>query len=133
MFSYAIDEDALRLAKMMGWQLLVVTNVQDMTPDKVIERYKSLADIERGFKVLKSSRDWAVVSPSARAHSSPCLDLLYGADPAPGDAYAVAGRQHRRHTGAGVAVTQTNSTSLRHYQRYATLVWRVIHDDRKAT
>ena len=54
LFSYAIDEDALRLAEMMDGKLLVVTNVQDMTPEKVIERYKSLADIERGFKVLKS-------------------------------------------------------------------------------
>jgi len=49
LFSYAIDEDALRLAEMMDGKLLVVSNVQDMTPDKVIERYKSLADIERGF------------------------------------------------------------------------------------
>ncbi len=54
LFSYAIDEDALRLAETMDGKLLVVTNVQDMAPDKVIERYKSLADIERGFKVLKS-------------------------------------------------------------------------------
>ena len=52
-FSYAIDEAALRPADLMDGKLLVVINMQDMTPDKVIERYKSLADIKRGFKVLK--------------------------------------------------------------------------------
>ena len=54
LFCYAIDEDALRLAKMMDANLLVVSNVQDMACDKVIERYKSLADIARSFKVMKS-------------------------------------------------------------------------------
>jgi transposase len=34
--------------------LLLVTNVTDLTPPQILERYKSLADIERGFRVLKS-------------------------------------------------------------------------------
>ena len=38
LFSYAIDEGALRLAELMHGKLLVMTNVQDMAPDKVIER-----------------------------------------------------------------------------------------------
>ena len=54
LFSYAIDEGAKKLAEMMYGKLLVVTNVKDIEPAKVIERYKSLADIERGFKDLKS-------------------------------------------------------------------------------
>ena len=54
LFSYAVDDKALALAQTMDGKLLVVANVQDLAPDQVIERYKSLADIERGFKVLKS-------------------------------------------------------------------------------
>lgn len=34
--------------------MLLVTNATDLPPEQVIERYKSLADIERGFRVLKS-------------------------------------------------------------------------------
>jgi transposase len=35
--------------------LLLVTNTADLTPQEVLERYKSLADIERGFRVLKGT------------------------------------------------------------------------------
>jgi transposase len=38
----------------MDGKLLLVTNTQDLRPDEVVKRYKSLADIERGFRVLKS-------------------------------------------------------------------------------
>ena len=80
LFSYAIDEEALRLAEMMDGKLLVVTNVQDMTPDNVIERYKSLADIERGFKVLKSELEIGPVyhrlPERIRAHASICFMAL---------------------------------------------------------
>ena len=80
LFSYAIDEDALRLAEMMDGKLLVVTNVRDMVPAKVIERYKSLADIERGFKVLKSELEIGPVyhrlPERIRAHASICFMAL---------------------------------------------------------
>ena len=80
LFSYAIDEDALRLAELMDGKLLVVTNVQDMTPEKIIERYKSLADIERGFKVLKSELEIGPVyhrlPERIRAHASICFMAL---------------------------------------------------------
>ena len=80
LFSYAIDEDALRLAEMMDGKLLVVTNVRDMVPGKVIERYKSLADIERGFKVLKSELEIGPVYhrllERIRAHASICFMAL---------------------------------------------------------
>ena len=80
LFSYAIDEDALRLAEMMDGKLLVVTNVPDMEPEKVIERYKSLADIERGFKVLKSELEIGPVyhrlPERIRAHASICFMAL---------------------------------------------------------
>jgi len=38
----------------MDGKLLLVTNTQDLRPDEVVRRYKSLADIERGFRVFKS-------------------------------------------------------------------------------
>ena len=80
LFSYAIDEGALRLAELMDGKLLVVTNVQDMAPQKVIERYKSLADIERGFKVLKSELEIGPVyhrlPERIRAHASICFMAL---------------------------------------------------------
>ena len=80
LFSYAIDEAALRLAELMDGKLLVVTNVQDMVPNKVIERYKLLADIERGFKVLKSELEIGPVyhrlPERIRAHASICFMAL---------------------------------------------------------
>ena len=54
LFSYDIDERALKHARLMDGKLLLVTNTQDLKPDEVVKRYKSLADIERGFRVLKS-------------------------------------------------------------------------------
>lgn len=80
LFSYAIDENAMRLAELMDGKLLVVTNVQGMDPGKVIERYKSLADIERGFKVLKSELEIGPVyhrlPERIRAHASICFMAL---------------------------------------------------------
>lgn len=54
LFSYDIDERALKHARLMDGKLLLVTNTQDLRADEVVKRYKSLADIERGFRVLKS-------------------------------------------------------------------------------
>jgi transposase len=80
LFSYAIDEGALKLAEMMDGKLLVVTNVKDIEPTKIIERYKSLADIERGFKVLKSELEIGPVyhrlPQRIRAHASICFMAL---------------------------------------------------------
>ena len=80
LFSYSIDEQALRLAQLMDGKLLVVTNVQDLVPGQVIERYKSLADIERGFKVLKSELEIGPVyhrlPERIRAHASICFMAL---------------------------------------------------------
>lgn len=39
---------------MMDGKLLLVSNTAGLTAAQVVERYKSLADIERGFRVLKS-------------------------------------------------------------------------------
>ena len=80
LFSYTVDEGALKLAEMMDGKLLVVTNVKDIEPVKIIERYKSLADIERGFKVLKSELEIGPVyhrlPERIRAHASICFMAL---------------------------------------------------------
>ena len=61
LFSYAIDEAALKQAELMDGKLMLVTNVADLTPPEVVQRYKALADIERDFRVLKSEIEIAPV------------------------------------------------------------------------
>lgn len=63
LFNYSIDEQALAHARLMDGKLLLVTNTaaESLTPEEVIVRYKSLADIERGFRVLKSEIEIAPV------------------------------------------------------------------------
>lgn len=80
LFSYRIDEAALARAEFMDGKLMLVTNVQDMTAAEVVWRYKSLADIERGFKVLKSEIEIAPVfhrlPERIKAHASICFMAL---------------------------------------------------------
>lgn len=79
-FTYAIDETALARAQLMDGKLMLVTNVQDLSPAEVVRRYKSLADIERGFKVLKSEIEIAPVfhrlPERIKAHASLCFIAL---------------------------------------------------------
>lgn len=80
LFTYDIDERALARAQMMDGKLLLVTNVQDLPASDIIARYKSLADIERGFRVLKSEIEIAPVfhrlAARIRAHASICFMAL---------------------------------------------------------
>jgi len=80
LFSYDIDAEVRTLAEMMDGKLLLVTNVQGLTPDDIVSRYKSLADIERGFRVLKSEIEIAPVfhrlPERIRAHASICFMAL---------------------------------------------------------
>ena len=80
LFSYAIDEAAQAQAELMDGKLLLVTNVPDQTPEEVVRRYKSLADIERGFRVLKSEIEIAPVHhrlpQRIRAHAMLCFVAL---------------------------------------------------------
>jgi transposase len=80
LFTYAIDEAALARAQLMDGKLMLVTNVQDMAADEVVRRYKALADIERGFKVLKSEIEIAPVfhrlPERIKAHASICFMAL---------------------------------------------------------
>ncbi len=57
-----------------------MTNVKDLSPEDVVTRYKSLADIERGFRVLKSEIEIGPVHhrlPNRiRAHAMICFIAL---------------------------------------------------------
>lgn len=79
-FNFDRDEDALRGAEQLDGKLLLVTNT-DFKPADVIRRYKSLADIERGFRVLKSDLDIAPVHhrlpDRIRAHALICFLALF--------------------------------------------------------
>lgn len=64
----------------MDGKLLLVTNVKDLTPREVLQRYKSLADTERGFRVLKSEIEIVPVfhrlPERIKAHASICFAAL---------------------------------------------------------
>ena len=80
LFTYSVDEAAQAKAELMDGKLLLVTNVVDLTPQEVVSRYKALADIERGFRVLKSEIEIAPVyhrlPERIRAHASICFMAL---------------------------------------------------------
>ena len=80
LFAYEIDPDALALAELMDGKLLLVTNTPDLSPQGVVDRYKSLADIERGFRVLKSEIEIGPVfhrlPPRIKAHAAICFIAL---------------------------------------------------------
>lgn len=79
-FAYSVDEEALEQAERLDGKLLLVTSLSDMTPEEVVARYRSLADIERGFRVLKSEIEIAPVyhrlPDRIRAHALICFLAL---------------------------------------------------------
>lgn len=79
-FTYSVDEEALEQAERLDGKLLLVTSLSDMTPEEVVDRYRSLADIERGFRVLKSEIEIAPVyhrlPDRIRAHALVCFLAL---------------------------------------------------------
>lgn len=79
-FSWSVDEDAIAEAELFDGKLALLTNAPDLTPADAIARYKSLADIERGFRVLKSDIDIAPVHhrlpDRIRAHALICFLAL---------------------------------------------------------
>ena len=79
--SWKINDAHLAQARLMDGKLLLVTNVADLTPTEVVQRYKSLADIERGFHVLKSEIEIAPMfsirlPDRIRSHSLICFIAL---------------------------------------------------------
>ncbi|MBW6495514.1 MAG: IS1634 family transposase [Burkholderiaceae bacterium] len=79
-FSWSIDEDAIANAQLFDGKLVLITNAPDLTPAEAVERYRSLADIERGFRVLKSDIEIAPVHhrlpDRIRAHALICFMAL---------------------------------------------------------
>ena len=79
LFSYSIDEDKKRYLELLDGKLLLVTNTLEPAAE-VVQRYKSLADIERGFRVLKSDIEIGPVyhrlPKRIRAHALICFMSL---------------------------------------------------------
>jgi transposase len=79
LFSYTIDEDKKRYLELLDGKLLLVTNTATPAAD-VVQRYKSLADIEQGFKVRKSDIEIGPVyhrlPQRIRSHALVCFMAL---------------------------------------------------------
>ena len=79
-FSWSIDDDAVAKAELFDGKLALITNAPDLTPEDAVARYKDLADIERGFRVLKSDIEIAPVHhrlpDRIRAHALICFLAL---------------------------------------------------------
>lgn len=79
-FSWSIDDDAVARAELFDGKLALITNAPDLTPAEAVARYKGLADIERGFRVLKSGIEIAPVHhrlpDRIRAHALICFLAL---------------------------------------------------------
>jgi transposase len=70
----------LKRHETLDGKLVLLTNVPDLSADEIVERYKSLADIERGFRVLKSEIEIGPVfhrwPDRIRAHAGICFLAL---------------------------------------------------------
>ncbi|MBK1725446.1 IS1634 family transposase [Halorhodospira neutriphila] len=79
-FRYDIDEAAWAAAERMDGKLLLVTSLEAYEPTEITARYRALADIERGFRVLKSDIEIAPVyhrlPERIRAHALICFLAL---------------------------------------------------------
>jgi hypothetical protein len=79
-FSWTVDEATLAEAELFDGKLALITNAPDLTPADAVARYKALADIERGFRVLKSDIEIAPVHhrlpERIRAHALICFLAL---------------------------------------------------------
>ena len=80
LFCYDVDQSALQQARLMDGKLLLVTNTTGLSSEGVVSRYKSLADIERGFRVLKSEIEIGPVyhrlPKRIKAHAMICFIAL---------------------------------------------------------
>jgi hypothetical protein len=79
LFNFSIDEARQRYLEHLDGKLLLVTNT-DEAAEAVVQRYKSLADIERGFRTLKSDIEIGPVyhrlPKRIRAHALVCFLAL---------------------------------------------------------
>jgi hypothetical protein len=79
-FTYSVRDAVLQRLEMLDGKLLVVTNSPEPSSQEIIDRYKSLADIERGFHILKSDIEIGPVyhrlPQRIRAHAAICFMAL---------------------------------------------------------
>lgn len=79
-FSWSVEEEAVAGAELFDGTLTLITNTTDISPAEAVARYKGLADIERGFRVLKSDIEIAPVHhrlpDRIRAHALICFLAL---------------------------------------------------------
>jgi len=79
-FSWSVEEEAVAKAQLFDGTLALITNTTDISPAEAVARYKGLADIERGFRVLKSDIEIAPVHhrlpDRIRAHALICFLAL---------------------------------------------------------
>ena len=79
-FTRAVAEAAIAEAELFDGKLALLTNAPDLTAADTVARYKALADIERGFRVLKSDIEIAPVHhrlpDRIRAHALICFLAL---------------------------------------------------------
>lgn len=79
-FSWSVEATAVAEAELFGGKLALITNTADIGPAEAVARYKGLADIERGFRVLKSDIEIAPVHhrlpDRIRAHALICFLAL---------------------------------------------------------
>ena len=81
-FAFERDDKALADAEVLDGTLVLLTSIDAaaMSTARIVERYKALADIERGFRVLKSDIDIAPVHhrlpERIRAHALICFLAL---------------------------------------------------------
>ncbi len=79
-FSYSLDEDTIAEAELFDGKLALITNAPDLDLAEAVARYKALADIERGFRVLKFDIEIAPVHhrlpDRIRAHALICFLAL---------------------------------------------------------
>jgi len=79
-FTFDVNEEAVAKAERLDGKLVLLTNVTDLGAEDIVARYKALADIERGFRVLKRDLEIAPVyhrlPERIRAHAMICFLAL---------------------------------------------------------
>lgn len=80
LFHFSENAKALERAEALDGKLVLITSVEDLDADEIVARYKALADIERGFRVLKNDIEIAPVyhrlPDRIRAHALICFLAL---------------------------------------------------------
>ncbi len=80
LFHFSENRAAIERAEALDGKLVLITSVENLEGEAVVSRYKALADIERGFRVLKSDIEIAPVyhrlPDRIRAHALICFLAL---------------------------------------------------------